>query len=234
MATLLQLRQRVLVQLNDAQATGFTVGNGDRYKIPQINQTINDVQQFYVKMIAQFYQGYFRSPAPISVNALAGVDRYALGPTFRSPILEARRTINNTNYTLDPLQPYMFNRSITLVDNSVWLPNYWLEGNTIAFSSAPINNETAAVIVSFQGKIADLLLDASTTDDQLYDAEGCIVLRSSIRLLKAKDVSGALKTIGGWEKELQDEERIMMSQIGKRFIKHDKPIPNVYPDDIYF
>jgi len=53
--------------------------------------------------------------------------------------------------------------------------------------------------------------------------------------VKANDqASGALKNIAGWEKELMDEERLFMTQIGKRFIKNDAPIPNVYPDDLLF
>ncbi len=232
MATLLQLRQRILVQLNDYQATGFAVGNGDRYKIPQINQTINDVYHFYEKMVNQFYQGYLYQVIP--VNAIAGIDTYPLGSTFRSPIYEIRRIINQTNYTLTPVMPYMFNRATILQSNSTWVPDFWLEGQSLCLNTAPTDNEANAFYVKFQGKLADLTADISTTNDQLYDGEGCIVIRSCIRLLKSKDVSGALKNIAGWEKELMDEERLFMTQIGKRFIKNDAPIPNVYPDDLLF
>lgn len=223
MATLLQLRQRTLVLLNDYEATGFATGNGDRFKIPQLNQVINDCYHYYESVLNQFYQGYLSQT--LVINALAGVDTYALGASFRSPIYEVRRIINQVNYTLNPLQPYMYSRATTQVPNSSWIPQFWIEAQNIVFDSPPDSDEANAFYVRFQGKLPDLTLDISETNVQMDDTLGAVVIRAAVRLLKTKDVSGALKNISGWEKELVDQEKTMMSQVGNRYIKHDKPIP---------
>lgn len=228
-ATLLQLRQRCLSQLNDVQATGFAAGNGDRYKIPQMNIIINDVIRFYEKKLNQFYQGYLSAIIP--VNVIAGVNRVTLPDTFRSPAYDVRRTLNQVNFTLNPSQPYLANLSTQTVPNSSWLPDYWFEGMDIVFSAPPESTEAAAMTLRYQRKLLPLTTDGSVLDEQLFDAEGCIVIRSSVRLLKSKDVSGALKNIGGWEKELVEEEAAFFSQVGRRYVKNDKPIPTYDPEE---
>lgn len=222
-ATLLELRQRILVQLNDYQVTSFATGNGDRYKIPMINQTINDVVRFYEKKLNQFYQGYFSVTLPLNVTA--NVPFVTLPATFRSPIYEVRRIVNQTNYVLDVCQPYMFDRTTQSIPNDSWLPGYWLEGRNLMFTAAPAASQVGAVLVRFQRKLLPLVTDGTELDDELYDAEGCIVTRASCRLLKAKDVSGAIKDISGWERELADDESAFFAQAGRRYVKQDKPIP---------
>ena len=93
------------------------------------------------------------------------------------------------------------------------------------FSSYPATNELAAVTVEHQMKPTDLPTDTTALNDQFYDAEDCIILRATIFALKSKDVSGALKNIGGWESELRNSEKVFFSQVGNRYVKPDHPIP---------
>ena len=63
-------------------------------------------------------------------------------------------------------------------------------------------------------------------------AEDCIALKTAMRMLRAKDVSGALKNITGWGQELKEAERAFFMQVGNRYVKPDKPNP-VEVDQIY-
>lgn len=220
-ATLLELRNQVLVNLNDLQDP--ITGEGDRYKVPNLNIQINGVVQQYVRLLNSNYQGYLN--AEIAVDITAGDTAYDLGSDFRSPIYQVRRTINNVIFYQNPISTYNAILSTQTVPNVSWCPSYHLEGNFIVFSYPPQDDEMAASIVQYQGKVPDMVMDSDELNDQLYDAEDCIVIRSTLRALKAKDVSGALKNITGWEKELIDAERAFYQQVGNRYVKPDKPIP---------
>lgn len=227
--TLLDLRNRVLVMLNDLQDA--ITGTGDRYKTQNLNITINAVMHHYERLLNSNYQGFLNTT--VVINILANVTTYALGSTFRSPIYEVRRTIQNVDYSLNPVLTYNATLYTVPVSNEIWIPSFHLEGNNIVFSYLPQSDEAGAVTVKFQKKLLDLALDVDTLDDQLYDAEDCIVIKSAIRALKAKDVSGALKNIGGWEKELTEAERAFFQQVGNRYVKPDRPIPVQYDDGVY-
>lgn len=230
-ATLLNLRNRVLINLNDLQDA--ITGTGDRYKNLNLNSTINDVIHHYERLLNSFYQGYLSTD--ISINLLSGVTSYALGSGFRSPIYEVRRTVNDVNFYLNPVLTYNAILTNINVSNNQWTPSYRLEGNNIIFSYPPSDAEAAGVIVKHQKKLVNLAIDSSPLDDQLFDAEDCIVLKSSIRALRAKDISGALKNISGWDKELQESEKAFFMQAGNRFVKPDRPIPISYDyDTLYY
>lgn len=226
-ATLLTLRNRVLYDLNDNQ--NAVTGTGDRYKTPQLNSIINQCIRYYANMLNSCYQGYLNDV--ILLNLVANQVSYSLGASFRSPIYDIRRTLNQVNYPLFPFTPYNTVLSTIPVPNAIWTPTFWLEGQNIVFSYPPQSDETAAVVIKYQKKLPELVADNNQLDDQLYDAEDCIVLRSAIRALKAKDVSGALKDISGWESELMASERTFMMQVGNRYVKPDRPIPTTYTDD---
>lgn len=216
--------------LNDLKNS--TTGTGDRYNDFAVVQTINDVMHYYERELNSFYQGYLSTT--ITINLLAGVNTYPLGITFRSPIYTVRRTIATIDYFLDEMGPYNSIYQTTPVDNGLWLPPYTLEGNSIVFAYAPTSNETAGVRVKHQLMLPNLTTLVSTLNDQMYDAEDCIVIRSAVRLLRAKDVSGAFKNTTGWDKELQDAEKNFYCQVGNRYVKPDRPIPLAYNDDVYF
>lgn len=220
-STLLQLRKRVLDHLNDLQDEA--TATGDRYKTAALNRFLNAAVRHYANRLNAFYQGYLSVTVPL--NIVGGTSSYDLGPTFRSPIYEVRRVIDNVDYFLNPIHTYYGIMTLDTVPNTNWLPSYHLEGSTILFSQVPQTNETAAVIIKHQKKLAELTSDVSALDDQLYDAEDCIVLKTVIWALKSKDVSGALKNISGHEAELKDSEGVFYSQVGNRYVKPDKPIP---------
>lgn len=226
-STLLQLRKRTLIYLNDLQK--IATGNGVRYNDVALNQIINDVTVNYVKIINRFYQGYLS--IPLSINLLANTNKYALGSTFRSPIYEARRTINGMDYPLAPKTPYLYTLDTTPIPNTSFLPDFWLEGNSIVFSQFPAANEANGVTIKFPMKSVSLVNDGDALDDQLYEVEDCVVIRTAQRALRAKDVSGALKNVSGWDKELQDAELTLYGQIGNRYLISDKPKPIPIYDD---
>ena len=229
-ATLKELRKDVLLNLNDLADTSAV--SGQRYQTVALNSFINSAARHYVNALDSMYQGYLSSD--LSVDVLASVSKYALGSTFRTPIYHVRRTILNFDYPLDATIPYNGTLSTIPVPNNEWQPNYWLEGNTLCLTSSPVSNETGALIVKFPFKMVPLVLDTDPLDDQMYDAEDCIKLHATIRALKAKDVSGALKSVMGWEEELQKAEKAFYCQVGNRFVRMDKPLPiedtvNNYP-----
>lgn len=228
-ATLLQLRVGVLDNLNDLQ--NEPAGTGDRYKLSALNRAINRSIRHYANKLNAFFQGYLTGT--ITLDILSGVNSYALGTSFRSPIYQVRRTVNNVDYYLNPIYPYNQIIATDLIPNTEWLPSHWLEGNTIFFNMYPASNETGAVVIKHQYKLVDLSLDTSALDDQLYDAEDCIMLRATIAMLKAKDVSGAFKNISGWEGQLKDAEAVFFSQVGNRYVKPDKPLPVDTIQDYY-
>ncbi len=228
-STLFQLRTRELIYLNDLQNT--INASGSRYQTPYLNQITNDVVKYYTRLLNSNYQGYLSSS--ITLDIIGGIKVYALGPSFRSPIYEVRRTINQVDYNLDPFHPYEVALDTTPVPNSSWLPRYYLEGNNIVFLGIPQSDEFQAVTIKFQAKTVDLVSDSDQIDDQLYDAEDCIVLRSVLRALRAKDVSGALKNTIGFDNELKDAENTFYCQVGNRYIRHDHPIPTDSGDDFF-
>lgn len=228
-ATLLELRIRVLDGLNDLQDE--VAGTGERYTKSSLNRTINGSIRHYCNHLNTFYQGYMSNT--LSVNAIANTRSYALPSTFRTPIYEIRRTVNQLDVPLSPRQLYNFVVSTDSVPNESWFPCYELQGTTIVFSSAPMSNETSAVTIRHQKKLTDLATDVSILDDQLYDAEDCIVFRSIVMALRAKDVSGAFKNIEGWEGQLVDAERVFFAQVGNRYVKPDIPIPTQELYDYY-
>lgn len=215
--------------LNDLQDP--VLGTGDRYKILNLNQTINDVIHHYERLLNSLYQGYLSIDLPI--NLVSGQSIYPLPSTFRSPIYEIRRTINDINYYINPVHTYNAVLSTTPVANSQFLPSYHLEGNSLVVSYPPESNETAGLILKHQLKLLNLILDTDQLNDQLYDAEDCVVIKSAIRALKAKDVSGALKNIAGWESELGLAESAFFMQVGNRYVKPDRPIPIQYMSDFF-
>lgn len=219
-STLLELRTQVLINLNDLQNS--VTGIGDRYTSVALNSIINSAVRHYTKHLNSFYQGYLSTDLPI--NILANTNTYALANTFRTPIYEARRTIGTTNYYLNPIHTYNSLISTIAISNEEWVPSYHLEGMNIVFSMYPASNETAAVVLKHQTKVAALTTDVSTVNDQLYEAEDCIVLKATVQALKTKDVSGALKNISGWESELEIAERAFFTQVGNRYVKPDRPI----------
>ncbi len=229
-ANRLQLRIRVLDHLNDIQDEA--TGTGDRYKVPTLNRFINSAVRFYTNQLNTFYQGYFNRE--ISLDILANVRDYDLGNSFRSPVYEVRRTIDTLDYYLNPVHPYNLILSTVPVPNASWLPTYHLEGNHIVFTDLPSANELSAIRIKHQKKVADFTDDVTELDDQLYDAEECIVIKSAIYALKAKDVSGSLKDITGLESELKLCEAAFMTQVGNRYIKPDKPIPSDGFDDYLY
>lgn len=226
-STLLTLRNRVLYELNDNQ--NAVTATGDRYKTPQLNSIINQVIKFYGNMLNSNYQGYLSVDLPLSI--LANVSRYNLGSVFRSPIYQIRRQIDEVIYYMEPFTPYNAVLSTVAVPNAGWVPTFWLEGTYINFSYPPQADEVNACTIKYQKKLTELVSDVSELDDELYDAEDCIVLRATIRALKSKDVSGALKNVAGWEKELAEAERVFMMQVGNRYVKPDRPIPTSYSDN---
>lgn len=228
-ATLLELRIRVLDGLNDLQDE--VAGTGERYTKSSLNRTINRSMKHYCNHLNTFYQGYLRTS--LTINALANTRSYALPSTFRSPIYEVRRTINTLNVPLKPRHLYNFTIPTDPIPNDAWIPCYELQGNTLVLSSAPMSNETAALTLDHQAKLADLATDVSTLDDQLYDAEDCIVIRTIVMMLRAKDVSGAFKNIEGWEGQLADSERVFFAQVGNRYVPPDVPIPTQEFYDYY-
>lgn len=214
MTTLLDLRTRVLGYLNDPVV--------ERYNVPSVNSAINDAMIHYQRILQSNYQGYLSTN--YSLDVISGQKTYALSAAFRSPVYQVRRTIQLTDYFLDPFIPYNVLLDTNTVDNSSWLPFWYLEGNSITFSTAPASNETGAVIIKHQEKLTRLSIDASPLNDQMYDAEDCIVLKATIRLLKSKDVSGAFKDIGGFRDELKEAENSFWSQVGNRYVKPDRPL----------
>lgn len=230
-ATLLELRNRVYGYLNDLQSTSSFTGAGDRYPAYVVNSAINDSLIHYVKILNSNFQGYLYTS--LSINILANVREYSLGPTFRSPIYEVRRTINQVSFVLTPFQENLIPIDTTPIPNSIWLPSYSLRQNNIIFNMFPDSNETGGVTVHFQGKVTRLAADGTELPDTLYDLEDCIVIRSVIRLLQAKDVTGALKSIGGWRQEIVEAETAFWQQVGNRYTRPDKPIPIEYNDEFY-
>lgn len=228
-ATLIELRRRTLVMLNDL--FNETTVTGELYTNTAVNRTINDCMLYYAKIINSFYQGYLSST--ISINLVANQTTYALGSTFRSPIYSVRRTIQNEIFNLFPFQNYLGVNTTDAVPNNTYLPTYQLEGNNIVFSAPPTDNEVGGVVVRFQKKLVELAADASILDDELYDAEDCIIIRSAVRLLRGKDVSGGLKNSNGWVQELQDAEKAFYLQAGNRYVKQDVPIPRPAEDYAY-
>lgn len=230
-ATQLELRNRIYGYLNDLQSTTVFTGAGDRFPAYVVNSVINDTIRHYVNLLNGNYQGYLSTT--LSFNVLASVRDYDLGATFRSPIYAVRRTINQVNYPLTPFQDLLTAIDLTPIPNTIWLPSYYLEGNHIVFNQFPESAEVGAFTVRFQGKVAPLVVDADPLPDTLYDMEDCAVLRSVLRLLRAKDVSGALKAVTGWKEELLDAEAVFWSQVGNRYVRPDRPIPIQYPDEIF-
>jgi len=230
-ATLLQLRNRVYGYLNDLQSLTTFTGAGDRFPAFVVNSVINDAIKHYVKVLNANYQGYLRTS--VIIDLVAGQRRYTLGPTFRSPIYEVRRTINQIDFPIFPFQDYTIPIDQTPVPNDIFLPSYFLDQNFIVFNMIPQQNETAAVTIYFQGKVLDLTFDSTPLPDTLYDLEDCVVLKTVIRLLQGKDVSGALKSITGWKEELKEAEVAFWQQVGNRYVQHDKPIPIEYSDEFY-
>jgi hypothetical protein len=226
-STLLELRQEVLVYLNDIGE--LNTATPSRYSVPALNLCINKSIHYYERQLNQFYQGYLSET--ISVDLLASTKSYALGSAFRSPVYEVRRTISNFDYYLDAFIPYYQVMSDEAVPNESWLPTYTLEGNSIVFAYPPVSNETAGVRVKSQKKLVELSADGDELDDQLCDAESCIAIRAAMRALRAKDVSGAFKNIDGWGEELKQEEASFMTQVGNRYVKPSRPIPCNYDYD---
>lgn len=218
-ATLLELRRRVLENLNDL--TDEVAVSGDRYATTTVNSKINEAAEFYVKEIARFFQGYLRST--ISIDLVALQDIYPLGPTFRGPVYQVRRVINEIDYPLFPKQSYHSVMMTQEVPNDQWLPTYELFGNSIKFSSVPSSAELGAVVVSHPMRYTKLVVDTDALDDQLYETEDCVALRATKRLLQTKDVSGALKNIVGWNDELKESELSLWRLISDRYVIPDKP-----------
>lgn len=228
-ATLLELRKGVLIHLNDLQDSALATG--DRYKPVPLNSTINDVVNYYARQLDMFYQGYLHSE--ISINLVANQTVYPLGATFRSPVYQIRRTRADSLVDV-PLWPRMTYESVistVAVPNQDYYPSCELRGNSLVLSAPPSDAETAAIVVSFPKKMTVLVNDSDALDDQLYDAEDCIKLRTAIRMLRAKDVSGALKGISSYETELKASDASFFTQIGNRFVRPDQPIPTT--DDAY-
>lgn len=230
-ATLLELRNRVYGYLNDLQSTSAFTGAGDRYPAYVVNSVINDAIRHYVKILNANYQGYLSVTNNYNIVALQ--TDYDLGATFRSPIYEVRRTINQVSFPLTPFQDLLIPIDQTPIPNDIWLPSYFLKGNFISFNMVPNSNETNGFSVRFQGKVAPLTADGNQLPDALYDLEDCVVLRSVVRLLQAKDVTGALKSVGGWREELTETEAAFWQQVGNRYTRPDKPIPIEYSDEFY-
>lgn len=231
MATLLELRNRVYGYLNDLQSSTAFTGSGDRYPSYILNSIINDSMRHYTNLLNSNYQGYLSTE--ISINLVANQNEYLLPASFRSPIYDIRRILNQTNYPLYPVENYHFPTDLTPTPNNSWLPGYAIRGQNIWFNLYPTSNESNAVSIRFQAKVDPLVGDADPLINQLYDAEDCIVLRAVVRALQAKDVTGALKSITGWKEELRDAEVTFWTQVGNRYIKLDKPIPSAYADEIY-
>jgi len=230
-ATLLQLRNRVYGYLNDLQSLTSFTGDGDRFPKFVVNSVLNDSLKHYVKVLNANYQGYLR--VSVVINLIANVKRYYLGPDFRSPIYEVRRTINQVDFPVFPFQDYTIAIDTTPVPNDIYLPSYFLEQNYIVFNGYPQRDEAGAFTVYFQGKAPVLPLDGTELPDSLYDLEDCIVLKTVIRMLQGKDVSGALKSITGWKEELKEAEIAFWQQVGNRYVQHDKPIPIQYSDEFF-
>lgn len=233
-ATLLELRNRVYSYVNDLQSLTAFTGSGDRYPAYIVNSVINDAIRHYVKILNANYQGYLSTE--ITISLVANVNEYALPVGFRSPIYDIRRTINQVDYPLMACESYHYATTTVATPNEVWLPSYAIRGQNIWFSVRPTSNEADAVRIRFQQKVAPLTTDSGATGtliDQLYDAEDCIVIRSVVRLLQAKDVTGALKSITGWKEELRDVEAAFWLQVGNRYMKLERPIPTTYNDEFY-
>jgi hypothetical protein len=229
-ATLLELRNTTLTWLNDLQDP--ITGTADRYSTFAVNLSINSAIKHYVKILNSNYQGYLSVDLPL--NLIANVREYALPASFRSPIYQVRRTIDQSNYFLDPFQPYNAVLDEVAVSNESWLPNFWLEGNRILFTQKPSNSETAAVIIKHQLKVINLTTDGQQLPDELYDMEDCVSIRAANRLLGAKDVSGGIKNVGFWSKELQEAEAAFYMQVGNRYVKPDHPLPIADDDNFYY
>lgn len=232
-ATLLQLRKRLLINLNDL--VDEINARGERYtrnnSTVAVNALINAAMHHYEQKLNSLYQGYLSND--LLINLLANVSTYPLGSTFRSPLLHVKRIVDGDAHELKPFNSYYTTKTTTPVGNSSYFPTYELEGNSISFSAPPASNETGGILVKFPKKLADLVNDNDPLDDQLFDAEDCIVLRATKRALLTKDVSGAFKNSDGWDEELKEAEASFYSQVGNRYILSDKPNPVVY-DDVYY
>lgn len=228
-ATLIDLRRRTLVMLNDL-FDEITV-SGELYSNAALNITINDCILFYAKKLNSLYQGYLSSN--LAVNLIANQATYSLGSTFRSPIYTIKRTIQNQTFNLYPFHTYLGVTSTDPIPNVSFLPTYQLEGNSITFSAPPAENEANGVIIKFPKKLAKLTNDNDPLDDELYDAEDCIIIRSALRSLRGKDVSGGLKNVNGWKEELNDAEQAFYLQAGNRYVQQDTPILTPSEDYAY-
>lgn len=234
---LLDLRQGTLVLLNDIQnASDYALGVGSRYRAITLNECINQSMHFYERLLNANYQGYLSRTETIDIQPnVSEYDLDVLLPDlFRSPVYEVRRIINNVNYYLKERTPYLYNLTTESIPNTTWLPDFWLQGHVIHFTAPPAEAEVDAVHIRFQEKLLNLSSDSDELNQQLHDAANCIKIRAAVRALKAKDVSGALKTIGGWEKELVEEERTFFQQVGNRYVPPLKPIPVGYMEDYLY
>lgn len=242
MTTLLDIRQGVLAYLNDV--VDLTPAIPSRFNQQALNMIINRSMHYYERQLNSFYSGYLNDV--IAIDLLANVSVYPLPSKFRTPVYEVRRPINDINYYLDSFIPYNSALSSQPVPNVSWAPTYWIEGGNLNFAYPPVSDEAASattagtpltgVYVKYQKKLAELTIDASILDPQLDDAQGCIEIRTVLRALKGKDVSGALKNLNGWKEELEDEEKTFYTQAGKRYVKPFNPIPsgsNSYYDSDY-
>lgn len=230
-ATLEELRNRVYGYLNDLQSPTAFTGQGDRYPAYIVNSTLNDAIRHYVKLLNSNYQGYLS--AEVSIDLLASVNEYALPSAFRSVVYDVRRTINNVDYPLTQCESYLYPVDLTPVPNESYLPAYALRGPNIWFNQFPVSPETGAIVIRFQEKVAPLVADGDELPDQLYDMEDCVVIRTVVRLLQAKDVTGALKSVTGWKEEMRDVETAFWTQVANRYIRPDRPAPIAYSDELY-
>jgi len=228
-ASLYQLRLNTFVNLNDV--SNVLAATAERYRVDFANIVINNALQHYVKILNANYQGYLSRD--YSLDLLANVREYTLDSTFRTPVYEVRRTINQVNFFLDEFASYNQIVSTVPVPNEEWIPTWHLEDQRIVFNMFPAANEIAGVIIKHQKKVTPLVTDTDEIGDDLYELEDCVVLKSTIRLLRAKDVSGALKGISSWETELKEAEAALWMQAGKRHVKPDRPIPIAIEDNFY-
>lgn len=221
--TRLEIRRKILTYLNDL--VNDITATGDRFDSDvQTNLVINDCIRYYQNQLDRFYQGYLSTN--YTLNVLADVRTYALPASFRTPIYKIKRTINEYIYTLTKKEDYITVMTTNSVPNVSWLPNYWIEGRNIIFDSAPQADEAAAMVIKYTKKIALLNDDVTELDEELFDAEDCIVLRAVIRLLRSRDISGALKNADGWAQELKESEINFYQQVGKRYVAAEQANPS--------
>lgn len=193
---------------------------GQYFSPTDIKQAIGDSYRYYTMILIGMGGGYFEVITDLSITA--GVDTISLAgldpPFWKESLIE--KYVTNGRVPLEPYKRrYKFLSTTGVGSGNTYIPTYKFKGLDLVLEPPPGADETNSIrldyvyLPDFPNRLSD---DSFTFEEQfpsIYELN--VILRSCVKLMEEKDVTGGLSNQSAFIEELAQLDISFMNTMAR-------------------